>query len=142
MTDPTMHTQKIALVTGAGDGIGLAVARRMAQAGCRVVLSDLNADRALQRAAELGADHIGIGMDVADEAAVVDGVAAVVARCGRIDILVNNAGIADSHLPTLDQRVDSFDHILRVHLNGVFVASREAGRQMIAQGSGAIVNLS
>jgi NAD(P)-dependent dehydrogenase (short-subunit alcohol dehydrogenase family) len=135
-----MTTQSTALITGAGDGIGWAMAQRFAAAGCLVALADINQDQAIARAAELGGGHIAIAADVADENATVAMVAAVIAQAGRLDILVNNAGIGDSHLPTLDQQVESFDRILRVHLNGTFVASREAARVM--PGGSAILNVS
>ncbi|GJD53318.1 Dihydroanticapsin 7-dehydrogenase [Methylobacterium crusticola] len=135
------QTSPVALVTGAADGIGWAIARRFAQAGCRVVLADLDGGRAADRAASLGPGHGALQVDVAEEAATVAMVAAALARTGRLDILVNNAGIGDSHRPTLEQDVASFDRILRVHLDGTFVASREAARAMAGRG-GAILNLS
>jgi len=131
----------IALITGAADGIGWAMAQRFAAAGCRVVLADLDGDRAAARAAELGARHLAVRADVADEASAIAMVEETVSRLGRLDILVNNAGIGDSHKPTLEQDLATFDRILRVHLDGTFVASREAARAMAGQG-GAILNVS
>src|SRR5688572_2605254 len=118
----------VAVVTGGADGIGLAVARRFAQAGCTVVIAGLDEASAVARAAELGERHRGLGLDVAEPASVAAGVASILARHGRIDMLVNNAGIADMHKPTLEQDDDAFDRILRVNLNGVFTVSREVGR--------------
>lgn len=131
----------IALITGAADGIGWAMARRFAAAGCRVALADLDRDRAAARAAELGAHHLAVRADVADEASSIAMVEETVSRLGGLDILVNNAGIGDSHKPTLEQDLATFDRILRVHLDGTFVASREAARAMEGQG-GAILNVS
>lgn len=82
-----------------------------------------------------------MGADVADEASAIAMVEETVSRLGGLDILVNNAGIGDSHKPTLEQDLASFDRILRVHLDGTFVASREAARVMEGQG-GAILNVS
>ncbi len=132
----------VALITGAAEGIGLAMATRMAQAGCRVVIADLDRDHAQSRAAELGADHLGIAMDVGSEAAVEAGFAEIDAAFGRLDIAVCNAGIGDTHLPTLEQDIASFDRVLRVHLNGTFLVARAAARRMMAQGGGAILNVS
>ncbi len=126
-----------ALVTGGGDGIGLAIARALAAAGDRVTIADLDGDKARERAAELGEGHRGIACDVADEAQ-----AAAVAASAPFDVLVNNAGIGDSHLPTLEQGIDAFRRVLDVHLAGTFLMSREVARGMVARGSGAIVNLS
>lgn len=131
----------IALVTGGADGIGLAIAQRMQQAGCRVVIADLDAEKASARAGEIGA-ALSIAMDVGKETSVTAGFAAIADRFGRVDILVNNAGIGDTHLPTLEQEIETFDRILKVHLNGVFLCSRAAARSMAANGGGAIVNLS
>jgi NAD(P)-dependent dehydrogenase (short-subunit alcohol dehydrogenase family) len=131
----------VVLVTGGADGIGWATARRFAAGGHLVVIADLRADAAIARAAELGPAHLGLGCDVADEAQVEAAVAAVLARFGRIDVLVNNAGIPDSMAPTLGQETGFFMQLLAIHLQGTFVASREAARAMLAQGGGAIVNL-
>ena len=133
---------RIALITGAADGIGWAMAKRFALAGCRVVIADLNAAQAISRAAELGEGHLGLAMDVTDPAAVEAGIAAVVARFGRLDIAVCNAGIGDTHLPTLEQDVATFDRVLRVHLNGTFLVSQAAARRMVEQGGGAILTVS
>ena len=132
---------RIALITGAADGIGWAMAQRFAAAGCRVALADLDGDRAAARAVELGAPHLALRADVADEASVVAMIDETVARMAGLDILVNNAGIGDSHKPTLEQDLATFDRILRVHLDGTFVASREAARAMATRG-GAILNVS
>ena len=142
MTEPTHVPQTVAVITGAADGIGFAIAEQLAAAGHRVVIADLDAAKARQRAATLGPQHDFIRMDVASESEVVAAIAEIATRHGQIDVLVNNAGIGDSHLPTLEQSVDSFDRILRVHLNGLFVTSRETARMMIARGAGVILNIS
>lgn len=126
-----------ALVTGGAEGIGLAIARALAQAGHRVTIADLDGAKAADRAAELGTGHRGIACDVTDETQ-----AAMVAATAPFDVLVNNAGIGDSHLPTLEQDVTAFRKVLDVHLAGTFLMSREVARGMVARGTGAIVNLS
>lgn len=131
----------VAIVTGGADGIGWAAAQRLAQEVEHVVIADLHADRAAARADELGPAHAGCGVDVAAEAEVAALIASALQRYGRIDVLVNNAGIAGKSLPTVEQTADAFDRVLGVHLRGTFLASREAGRAMLAQGSGSIVNL-
>ncbi len=131
----------VAVITGAADGIGWAMARRFAAAGCRVALADLDRERAAARAAELGPHHLAVRADVADEASAIAMVEETVARLGGLDILVNNAGIGDSHKPTVEQDLATFDGILRVHLDGTFVASREAARAMAGRG-GVILNVS
>ncbi len=138
----TAISGKVVLITGAADGIGWAMARRFAGDGYHVAVADLNADLAADRAAELGGSHLAIAGDVGVEADVVRMIAAVTGHWGRLDALVNNAGIGDSPLPTLEQTAENFDRVLRVHLGGSFLASREAARAMIAQGCGAIVNVS
>ncbi|QDF97919.1 short-chain dehydrogenase [Azoarcus sp. DD4] len=131
----------VAIVTGGADGIGWATAQRLALEVEHVVIADLHADRAMARADALGPAHWGCAANVAVEADVVAMVAAVLQRYGRIDVLVNNAGVAEKSLPTVEQRVDAFDRVLGVHLRGSFLASREAGRAMLDQGSGSIVNI-
>ncbi|MGV6875033.1 SDR family NAD(P)-dependent oxidoreductase [Pseudochelatococcus sp. B33] len=126
-----------ALVTGGADGIGFAIARALAQAGCRVTIADLDGDKAAARAVELGEAHRGVACDVTDEAQ-----GAAVASSAPYEVLVNNAGIGDSHLPTLEQDLAAFRRVLDVHLAGTFIMSREVGRAMVARHRGAIVNLS
>lgn len=135
-----MTTQK-AIITGAADGIGWALARRFAAAGCRIAIADIDGDRAAMRAAELGDGHIALACDVAEETSVAAAVTAAATALGGIDILVNNAGIGDTHLPTLEQDIGHFERVLKVHLNGTFLMSREVARHMAGSG-GAILNIS
>jgi NAD(P)-dependent dehydrogenase (short-subunit alcohol dehydrogenase family) len=137
---------RVAIVTGGADGIGWATAQRLAQGGLRLALLDLREDAARQRASELaaapdGQAHLGLACDVADAASVQQAVAQVLAAAGRIDVLVNNAGIGEQAAPTVDQDVAAFDRVLGVHLRGTFLMSRAVAPGMLAQGSGAIVNL-
>ena len=138
---------KVAIVTGAADGIGLATAQRLAADGLHVALLDLRAEAAHSHAAKLGSEHLGLSCDVSSEDSVDAAVAAVLAHFGRIDVLVNNAGIGDQTGPTTDQSVAAFDHVLAVHLRGTFLMSRAVSRHMLqttpapGRSRGAIVNL-
>jgi len=133
---------RIVIVTGGADGIGWAACRRFAAAGDRVVVADRNGPGAEARALELGEGHIGLQADVSREADVVAMVEACVGRYGRLDVLVNNAGVIDARAtPMLDQPVDAFRDLMSINVTGAFLAAREAGRVMLSQGSGAIVNL-
>jgi NAD(P)-dependent dehydrogenase (short-subunit alcohol dehydrogenase family) len=134
-------TAPVALITGAADGIGWAAAKAFAGAGHRVVLADLRAEAAVARALELGPDHIGVGCDVGDEADVVRLLDRIGRACGRLDAVVNNAGVGSPHLPTVEQGADEFERVMRVHLTGAFLVSREAYKIMALRG-GAIVNIS
>jgi NAD(P)-dependent dehydrogenase (short-subunit alcohol dehydrogenase family) len=140
-------TSPVAIVTGAADGIGWATAQALVRDGYSVALLDLRADAVQARAAELGAQHLGLGCDVTSEAAVAQAVAAVQARFGRIAALVNNAGIGDQTGSTLEQNAAAFDRVLAVHLRGTFLMSQAVGRVMLQAeplnggARGAIVNL-
>jgi NAD(P)-dependent dehydrogenase (short-subunit alcohol dehydrogenase family) len=139
----TSASPRTVVVTGAATGIGLATARRFAASGDIVVLTDLSVGAVERVAEELGSQHVGMAMDVSDEAAVVACMAAVAARFGRIDILINNAGIVDPNASkVLDKPIADVRRLIAVNLEGSFIAAREAGRFMLAQGSGSIVNLS
>lgn len=137
-----MDEQPVALITGAAAGIGWATAQRFAAAGYAVALLDLRLDAAQERAAELGGNSLALQCDVSSETEVKAAISAVLGRFGRIDAVVNNAGIGSPHVPTLEQSMESFEHILRIHLSGTFMISREAARVMLQAGQGAIVNLS
>lgn len=128
------------LVTGAGTGIGAAIAARFAAAGDRVVLADRDAEAVAARAAELGGDHVPLVMDVADDAAVADGFALIADEIGGLDVLVNNAAIADSFKPAADQSAADLERVLEVNLAGAFSCAREA-LKLIADGQGAVINL-
>ncbi|WP_227000544.1 SDR family NAD(P)-dependent oxidoreductase [Protaetiibacter intestinalis] len=130
---------KVALVTGAGRGIGAAIARALVRDGAAVVLSDvLDADgEAL--AAELG-QHF-LHLDVTDSAAWTAVVADVVERHGRLDVLVNNAGIATT-ASVAKQELEEWNRVLEVNLTGTFLGIQAAARVMRPRGSGSIVNLS
>lgn len=129
--------QKLALVTGAGNGIGAAIASAARHAGYRVAVMDANADAAHAMAARLG-NAIALPCDVTDEKAVDQALATL----GAIpDLLVNNAGIVKfGHL--LDISVDDFRRVLDVDLVGAYILSRAVGRGMRERGSGNIVSIS
>ncbi|WP_428623892.1 SDR family NAD(P)-dependent oxidoreductase [Sedimenticola sp.] len=132
---------KVAIVTGAGTGIGLAVARCLAGMDHQVVLVDIDLEKAKLRAAELGDIHCAIECDVSSEQQVVKAYSEILNRYGQVDVLVNNAGIADQTGATIDQQVDAFDRVINVHVRGTFLMSREGARHMLPKRSGAIVNL-
>lgn len=137
-----MNAPRVVLITGAANGIGWATAQCFAAQGDRVVVLDLNGVLAKTKAAELGAAHLGLALDVSLESEVMDVIQAIHAKYARIDVLVNNAGIGDQSACTIDQSVDAFDRVLNVHLRGTYLMSREVARVMLLGGSGAIVNLS
>lgn len=142
-----LQTSTVAIVTGAADGIGWATAQCLAAQGERVAVLDLRGESAQARAAELGAEHLGLACDVTDEASVRTAVAAVQARFGRIDALVNNAGIADQTGATLNQNAAAFERVLAVHLRGTYLMSQAVAGVMLSaepvagRGRGAMVNL-
>ena len=130
---------RVAVVTGSAQGIGEACARRLAQEGCRLVITDV-ADAAGEKlAAELGARYV--HCDVGDKTQVDALVAAAVAAHGGIDILVNNAGIFKA-ADFLDVTEADFDAVLRVNLKGAFLVGQAVARVMARAGKGSIVNMS
>jgi NAD(P)-dependent dehydrogenase (short-subunit alcohol dehydrogenase family) len=137
-------TNRVSLVTGAARGLGRAISLALAHAGADVALGlrDLNADAGL--AAEirsLGRRAIPLQMDMSDLDQVRRAVHDAVAEFGRLDILVNNAGIAPGN-PAEDVSVEDYDLTLAVNVKGTFFASQAAGRFMIGQKYGRIINLS
>ena len=132
---------KTAIVTGAAQGIGYAIAQRFAAEGARVAILDIDADAAKQAAHEIAASAIGIGADVSQADEVDQAFAAVVDQLGSLDILVNNAGIVGSDTPVKDLEEDDWNRVLDINLKGTFLCSRAALRYMIPQKAGAIVSL-
>jgi NAD(P)-dependent dehydrogenase (short-subunit alcohol dehydrogenase family) len=132
---------RVALITGAGSGLGLATAQAFAREGARVVINDLRADVAEAAAHRLGAAHDAVGGDVSREADVAAMVQSVISRHGRIDILVNNAGVPDSLVPTVDQPLSHWQRLIDVHLTGTYLVSKTVAPHMIARKSGVILNL-
>lgn len=131
--------EKVAVVTGAGRGIGREIARVLHAHGAEVVLADLDADAAAQAAAEV--DGTGVGCDVTAEDQMKRLVADTVAKHGRLDLFVNNAGITrDASLKRMT--VADFDAVVTVHLRGTWLGVREATAVMREQKSGSIVNIS
>jgi NAD(P)-dependent dehydrogenase (short-subunit alcohol dehydrogenase family) len=133
--------QRIALVTGAGSGLGEATACRLAAAGARVACIDLDAERVGRTAAAIGADvAMGIGCDVSDEEAVAAAVTAVRERWGRVDIAVNCAGV-DFVVGVDEMTIAQWDRVLGVNLRGPFLVARAVFPLMQNQGGGDIVNV-
>jgi 2-hydroxycyclohexanecarboxyl-CoA dehydrogenase len=132
--------ERIAIVTGAGQGIGRAIAQKLADEGATVVVTDVEEDAAKQTAAALGGDSIGLPADVTDRDAVDAMVQVVMERFGRIDVLVNNAGW-DKGEAFLDSEPATWDRILQINLYGVFHTLKAVLPIMVEQRSGRVVNL-
>ena len=134
--------KKIAIVTGAASGIGLAIARRYVEEGASVAIADLKEDAAKAAAADLTklgpGKALGLAMDVTSEAQVNDGVAKVVQQWGGVDILVSNAGIQIVH------RIEDFPYeewkkMIAIHLDGAFLTAKACLPHMYKQKSGSII---
>ncbi len=133
----------VAVVTGAGGGIGLAIARSIIDSGGSVVIGDLNEARGREALELIGRpDAVRFEqVDVAEEADVERLVAAACSTFGRLDAMYNNAGIGGSFGPITEQSVDDWDETFAVNVRSVFLGTKHAARVMIEQGSGgAIVN--
>ena len=134
---------KIALITGAGQGIGQAIAARFAEAGAAIAVVDLVRENAEAVAAEIagrGARAAAFQCDVSDAEQVAATIADALNQFGRIDILVNNAGIG--HVKSfLEIPLAEWQKVLNVNLTGTFLCAQAAARAMVAQGSGTIINI-
>jgi len=134
-------SNKVAIITGAASGIGLATAKVFAAEGARVVLADIDAARAESARAEVaqaGGETLAVKVDVTDRDSVDAMVAATLARFGRVDCLVNNAGITkDSRLVKMTEQ--QFDAVMSVNLKGVFHCTQAVVPTMLEQGSGVIL---
>lgn len=137
-------SDQVALVTGAARGLGRAMALALAEAGADVALGLRDRSTGGQVAAEieaLGRRALPLQMDVTKLGEVYDGVDRIVGELGRLDVLINNAGLGPEN-PAEDVREDDFDLTVAVNLKGTFFVSQAAGRAMIRQGGGRIVNIS
>ncbi len=136
-------TGRRALLTGSGQGIGLALARALGQAGAVVVLNGRDAGKLQRAAAALQADGItteAAVFDVTDQAAVLEGVARIERDAGAIDILVNNAGI-QRRAPLEEFAADAWHEVMRSNLDSVFYVGQAVARGMISRGRGKIINV-
>ena len=134
---------KVALVTGASDGIGFAIACGLAKAGARIVFNGRSKeknDAAVARYKENGVEAVGFVCDVTDEKAVQELVAKIEKEIGIIDILVNNAAII-KRIPMIEMSVEDFRQIIDTDLNSAFICSKAVLPSMIKKGHGKIINI-
>jgi NAD(P)-dependent dehydrogenase (short-subunit alcohol dehydrogenase family) len=137
-------TDRVAVVTGAARGIGLATAEALAEAGATVVLADVNIEDLKTAQAYLQSKNFKsetIVLDITNSAAVTQAAQDIHKQFGKVDILVNNAGIARSQTAAEDVTDEHWLNVLDVNLNGTFWCSRAFGRYMLEQKSGVIVNV-
>ena len=137
-------TGRVALITGSGRGIGLAVAKRFARDGANIVLADIDGEVAQAGAESLareGTRAIGVACDVGNPGEVDSMIEAVLDAFGQLDIVFNNAGIMGRTAPLWELKDKDWDEVIRVNLNSMFYVCRAAITHMRAQGRGSIVNM-
>jgi NAD(P)-dependent dehydrogenase (short-subunit alcohol dehydrogenase family) len=145
MNNPLDFSGKVALITGAASGMGLATAQAFAEAGAAVVLADFKEDAvkaAAQKLVAAGHKAFAVRCDVSDDAQVEAMVDRTVADFGRLDAAFNNAGVMAKMAPTAESTLEDFERVTHVNLRGVWSCMKYQLRQMERQGSGAIVNCS
>lgn len=134
---------RVAVVTGAAQGLGRAIAHRLAEAGAHLAVADLSLAESERAAAAIAERHhvdaLGVQLDVTDEASVIEAVDRVVAELGGVDIWVNNAGVFPS-VPATEMTLEAWEQVFAVNSRGVFLGARTAARQMAGTG-GVIVNV-
>ncbi len=137
--------QKVALITGGGQGIGKAICLAMAREGIRVAVNDIKEDRAVEVVKQIEEEG-GIGSsfqaDVSNEDQIKSMVAKILQRFKSIDYLVNNAGISDQLVPVVEQDTDRWQKLVDIHLRGTYLCSKEIAKSMIRKKYGRIVNIS
>ena len=143
MSNPLDFTGKVALVTGAAAGMGLATSNAFAEAGAAVVLADYKEEAvkaAAQKLVAAGHKAIAVRCDVSDDAQVAAMVDRTIAEFRRIDAAFNNAGVMAQIAPTADSTREDWDRVIGINLRGVWSCMKHELRYMQRQGSGAIVN--
>lgn len=135
---------KVAIVTGAGRGLGRAMASALAEAGVKVVVASRTQselDSFVTEVEEYGGEALAHACDITSEDSVTALVDATVEHFGTVDILVNNSGVV-STTSLIEQTTDDWDRVIDTNLRGVFLTTREVGRRMLQQGSGKVINIS
>ena len=135
---------RVAVITGGSQGIGLSCAEALAEAGAKVIIADVSEEHGARGRSALrgrGYDSDSVVMDVTNSRGVEQAAQHVAQKYGRVDILVNNAGVARSGVPAESTSDEHWRFHMAVNLDGVFFCCREFGKLMLAQGSGAIVNI-
>jgi NAD(P)-dependent dehydrogenase (short-subunit alcohol dehydrogenase family) len=132
---------KVAVVTGAGSGIGLAIAQRFVAEGANVVAADWNEEAIEAAARSIGGSIVAVTVNVADETACIGMIDRAVAEFGRIDVLVNNAGVMDGFQSVADIDNETWRRCLAVNLDGPMFAMRRTVPLMLANGGGSIINI-
>lgn len=138
---PARLTDKVTMITGAASGIGKEIALAFAREGAKVVIADLDQHAAQETASEIDPmlqRSLGVAMDVSSEDQVESGVARVIETFGRLDVLISNAGV-QIVAPIVELELASWRKLLSIHLDGAFLTTRAALRQMYRQKSGSII---
>ncbi|OHZ01653.1 dehydrogenase [Salinicola sp. MIT1003] len=140
-------TQRVVIITGGAQGIGRAYALEFAAAGARVVVADLNSDKAAAVAAEItasGGQALGLAVDVSDRVSVDAMVTACLEAWGQVDVLINNAAVFSTlkMKPFEEIDVDEWDLVMNVNARGVFFCCQAVAAAMRERGSGKIINIS
>ena len=134
-------TNKIALITGGGSGIGLGIARQFLHSGAKVVITGRNPEKLQEARNELGEKCFVIQNDVTDKNSHQALVRQIENEIGPIDVLVNNAGM-HSKVSSLEAEDDAFQEVIDINLNSVFALSREVLKKMVPRGRGSVINIS
>ena len=138
------HHEKVAFVTGAGSGIGRAIARRLAAQGAKVAVTDIDLDSAQGTVDAIkaeGQEALALRVDVRDAESIAEASATAVEHWGAIHLLVNNAGVVTNH-SFKDLTEEAWDFVVDVNLKGQFLVAQEVTRRIAEAGGGAVVNLS
>lgn len=133
-------SDKVALVTGGGSGIGKAIAKALLAEGCKVIINGRNEEKLEQAKTELGSNVETMVCDVTDEGQVENTFSSIISNYDRCDILINNAGMA-AKAKAHEMKYETWKKVINVNLNGAFLCAREAMKIMIKQKSGRIINI-